>query len=63
MIQIDRVRTNAEVVGQPATDASRPAPQRATTLTFDQSTRDQFREFVLDVLREHLRELERQGLL
>ena len=63
MIQIDRVRTNAEIVGQPPPDAGRPAPSAATAFVFDHSTREQFREVVLDVLRQHLRDLERQGLL
>jgi hypothetical protein len=64
VIHIDRVRTDLDVVGTPPQDAARPA-QTASVVAFDRTdrgSRDQFREFVLEVLGEHLRDLERRGL-
>ena len=62
MIQIDRVRTNVDVVSQTAESRSRPeAP--ASIVDFDRASRDRFRDLVLEVLRDHLRDLERRGVL
>ena len=64
MIQIDRVHTDVDVVGnRSAEGAARPMPADSTTGVFDLASRERFRDLVLDVLRDHLRDLERRGLL
>jgi hypothetical protein len=61
VIQIDRVRTHVDVVGSTPQESPRQAPT-APTLSMDPAERNRFREFMLDVLRDHLRDLEREGL-
>jgi hypothetical protein len=64
VIHIDRVRTNVDVVGNRPPESG--APQQSMTMaagSLDRATRDQFRELVLEVLKDHLRDLERRGLL
>ena len=63
MIFIDRVTTDIELTEGPAAERP-PAPQppTATPTVFHPESRDSFRDFVLDVLRDHLRNLERRGV-
>lgn len=63
MIHIDRVRTDVDVVGDRTADAARTQPSMSTAAVFDPISRARFRELVLDVLRDHMRDLERQGLV
>lgn len=63
MIFIDRVTTDVELTEGPAAErpqAPQPAAARATV--FHPESRDSFRDLVLDVLRDHLRDLERRGV-
>ena len=62
MIQIDRVRTNVDVVGERTADTARTQASVPTPVTLDPVSRARFRELVLEVLRDHLRDLDRQGL-
>ena len=61
MIQIDRVNAEMEVLRSPAEDAPAPAGQTSTAL--DALSVDRVRRIVMEVLRDHLRDLERRGLL
>lgn len=61
MIQIDRVRTHVDVVGNRPQEAPLPV-QPPQTSVMDPVSREQFRALMLEVLSEHLRDLERQGL-
>ena len=63
MIQIDRVRTNVDVVGDRTADAARPQASMPTAAGLDPVSRARFRDLVLEVLRDHLRDLDRQGLV
>jgi len=63
VLQIDRVRAKVDVAGSGTAD-SRPRPDAsAPTVELDRATRDRFREIVLEVLRDHIRDLERTGVL
>lgn len=62
MIHIDRVRTDVDVVGDRTSDAARTQASAAAPVALDPVSRARFRELVLDVLRDHLRDLDRQGL-
>jgi len=65
MLHIDRVSTEMDVLptaGAPAPGAPAVAADPAAILS-DPKARDQIKEMVLDVLREHLRELERAGVI
>jgi hypothetical protein len=61
VIHIDRVRTNVDVVGDRTAEATPPAPM-PLAMTVDPVSRARFRDLVLEVLRDHLRDLDRQGL-
>jgi len=63
MIFIDRVTTDVELTEGPAAERPEPpAPPSATAGVFHPESRSRFRDLVLDVLRDHLRDLERRGL-
>jgi hypothetical protein len=63
VIHIDRVRANVDVVGGQGGDG-RPRPEPALSIAdLDRVSRDRFRDLVLEVLRDHLRDLERRGVL
>jgi hypothetical protein len=66
MIHIDRVRTEMEVLSGSTGDARTAASDDASALlgsAADPAARRRLSELVLDVLREHVRELERRGTL
>jgi hypothetical protein len=62
VIHIDRVRTNVDVVGDRTADAARAQASVPTAVGLDPVSRARFRALVLEVLRDHLRDLDRQGL-
>jgi hypothetical protein len=63
VIQIDRVNTNVDLSRAPAPEGpAHPAAPTPTFAGFDRASREQFRDLVLDVLRDHLRDLERRGM-
>ena len=65
MLRIDRV--NAQVDILPGTGqtpgAGAAAPPSAATILADPQTRERIKELVQEALREHLRELERRGVV
>ena len=61
MIQIDRVNADVEVLRSPA--ASTPDAAAPPAPALDARAMERVRLIVMDVLREHLRDLERRGLL
>jgi hypothetical protein len=65
MLRIDRVKTEMEAVpqgGPPATAG--PESAHAPSETFaDPRARERIKELVLEALREHLRDLERRGVV
>jgi len=64
VIHIDRLNTDVEVAAGPATEgAGAPAAQSVAASGFGPVSEQRLRDLVLDVLRDHLRDLERQGLL
>lgn len=66
MLRIDRVKTEMEVLpgGSAAAASSSTAPPRsASDLLADPAARDRLKEIVLEVLRDHLRALERRGVV
>ena len=63
MLRIDRVRTDMEIQASPATSAAASPRADAALLLADAGARERVKELVLEVLREHLRELERQGVV
>jgi hypothetical protein len=63
VIQIDRVRTNVDVVGSQTSEGPARSEPAMSAAVFDGASRERFRDFVLDVLRDHLRDLERRGVL
>jgi hypothetical protein len=62
VIHIDRVRTDVNVVGDRTADAARTQTPIPMAVTIDPVSRARFRDLVLEVLRDHLRDLDRQGL-
>jgi hypothetical protein len=66
MLRIDRVKTEMEVVpsGNPSgSSSSGSASRSASELLSDPGTRDRLKDLVLEVLRDHLRALERRGVV
>jgi hypothetical protein len=65
MLRIDRVKTEMDVL--PAGSAPAPGVPPATAESFailsDPQARERIKEMVLEALREHLRELERRGVV
>lgn len=66
MLRIDRVTTEMEVL--PAGDTAGQAPlasasSGAAEILSDPRMRERFKELVLEVLRDHLRALERGGVV
>jgi len=63
MLRIDRVKTDVDLV--PAASAPAEASPRSDSagLFSDASARERIKELVLEALREHLRELERRGVV
>jgi hypothetical protein len=63
VIQIDRVHTNVDLTRSPAREGpAGPAPEAPAAGAYDPASRERFRELVLGVLRDHLRDLERRGV-
>lgn len=63
MIHIDRVNADVEVLRSPADlDAIEPAGT-STVPMLDALSMDRLHRIVMEVLREHLRDLERRGVL
>ena len=62
MIQIDRVNTGVELMRSPAREAPALPPPESAAGTLDPASRERFRDLVLEVLRDHLRDLERRGV-
>jgi hypothetical protein len=64
MLRIDRVKTEMEVLPSgEAGGATAAAPANTAELLADPRARERLKEVVLDVLREHLRALERGGVV
>jgi hypothetical protein len=65
MLRIDRVKTEMEVLasGEPAAAASPAAGASVVELLSDPRARERLKEMVLEVLRDHLRALERRGVV
>jgi hypothetical protein len=61
VIHIDRVNADVEVLRSPAAGVAEPAGP--TGLALDAVSMERLQRIVMDVLREHLRDLERRGLL
>ena len=65
MLQIDHVRTDVEVVADSARSEGAGVPAGVDAIVSlierDPVARRQLRELMLDLLRDELRELERQG--
>jgi len=63
MLRIDRVKTDLEIL--PSNGAAAPPAPRsdAAALLADARARERIKELVLEALREHLRELERRGVV
>jgi hypothetical protein len=63
MLRIDRVKTDMELL--PSSGAAAPTSPRAdaAALLADAGARERIKELVLEALREHLRQLERQGVV
>jgi hypothetical protein len=63
MLRIDRVKTDVEIL--PSNGAPSPPSPRsdAAALLADARARERIKELVLEALREHLRELERRGVV
>jgi hypothetical protein len=66
MLRIDRVKTEMEIL--PSGDAAGRAPSTSATsgtalLLSDPQARERLKEMVLEVLRDHLRSLERRGVV
>ncbi len=62
MLRIDRVATEMDVLPPPPPAPSRPSDPTAETLA-DPRLRERLRELVIEALRDHLRQLERQGVV
>ena len=66
MLRIDRVKTEMEVLPSGDAAGSTRAAAAATgsfELLADPRARERFKEMILDVLRDHLRALERGGVV
>ena len=65
MLRIDRVKTEMEVLpsGDAAGSTAAVAATGTAELLADPRSRERLKEIVLDVLREHLRALERGGVV
>ena len=63
MLRIDRVKTDMDIL--PSAGAPAPASPHsdAAALLADARARERIKELVLEALREHLRELERRGVV
>lgn len=62
MLRIDRVKTDVNLV--PSAGAPAPLPQSDVAgFLADARARERIKELVLEALREHLRELERRGVV
>ena len=61
MIHIDRVNADLEVLRSPA--GGPPAPAAPAAPAADARAMERLRVVVMEVLREHLRDLERRGVL
>jgi len=64
MLRIDRVKTDLEIHPASAAAAMPPSPRAdAAALLADAGTRERIKELVLEALSDHLRALERQGVV
>ena len=65
MLRIDRVKTEMEVLpsGDSAPSGASAQGASAAELLADPRTRERLKEMVLEVLRDHLRALERRGVV
>lgn len=63
MIHIDRVNAEVEVMRSPAPGGAMEPAASHTAATIDAHAMDRLQRMVMEVLREHLRDLERRGLL
>lgn len=64
MITIDRVNADVDVLPQTASGpAAAPPADLVSAVGLDPRARARLRDLVLELLAEHLRELEREGLL
>jgi hypothetical protein len=57
------VNAEVDVMRSPASSGSTAAPASSTAAGIDAPSMERLRRVVMDVLREHLRDLERRGLL
>jgi len=61
MLRIDRVKTEMDVLPSAASAPGSTAPASAETALSDPRGRERVKELVLEALRDHLQELQRQG--
>jgi len=63
VIHIDRVTTDVEVLRSPATGSAMDPGTGSSSGMENGISTDRLRHMIMEVLREHLRDLERRGLL
>lgn len=65
MLRIDRVKTEMDVLpqGGPAAPAAAETARVPSETLGDPRAREHIKELVLEALREHLRDLERRGVV
>lgn len=65
MLRIDRVKTELEALpqGGPAAPGGPEAARTPSEILADPRARDRIKELVVEALREHLRDLERRGVV
>jgi len=61
MLRIDRVNTEMDVLPQAAAPAVTTSHSSSEAALSDPRSRERIKELVLEALRDHLRELQRQG--
>jgi len=63
VIHIDRASTDIEISRSPATGSAMDPSTSASSGMADAISTERLRHMVMEILREHLRDLERRGLL